>query len=384
MLDKIVSLLKIPGAISLAALGAMVATLLTAWVYHAQLQNQTIKFETEYGQALARAASEQAIDGAINQDLVSLQVILSNIVNNPRVVGATIHDVESLLMVQAGHPPMPPYTEGAYSAAITLDDEIAGILTVFVEQDKPSSMQFWYLSFSLSALAVLVLVGLRWQPPWSTESGTENAEQNYSMQDHTTVPVNTAVSEEPAAPAVRPVLLSLGCNNLAQLSKQLSSEAQQQMLQNFYDNLKNICHLYNGEMKMQEDGKLSIFFAGQETEDNVLSAVCSAQLILALNQQSSGLRLKLCTRISQTREESRLKQLEHTLSSQSELLAGRHYPLLIQESLLQPYMQEKMRWESSDIDGQAEITAILQPYQKLLENQLHQLSQTEISENQQT
>ncbi len=374
MLDKLVSLLKMPGALSLAALGAILATLLTAGVYHSQLQTQAIEFQTKYGQALANTAAEQAIDGAINQDLVSLQVILSNIVNNPRVVGATIHDVESLLMVQAGNPPKSPYSESAFSAPITLDDEVAGILTVFVQQEKSGSTPFWYLTFSLSVLTALVLAGLRWQPPWSPATTGKSAEHDNPTEEIAPTPDDAIPDEENGTAPVHPVLLSLGCNNLAQLSQQLSSEAHQQILQDFYTNLKNICHLYSGELKTQEDGRLSIFFAGQETENNILSAVCSAQLILALNQQCSGLRLKLCTRISQTQDEPVLQQLEHTLSGQSELLAGRHYPLLIQENLLQPYMQEKMRWESSDIVGQAEITAIMQPYQKLLENQLQQLS----------
>ena len=66
----------------------------------------------DYGQSLANLAAKRAVDATLNHDLVSLQVVLQDVVDNPRTLLASIHDVENNLLVQAGStqasPTLPP------------------------------------------------------------------------------------------------------------------------------------------------------------------------------------------------------------------------------------------------------------------------------------
>ncbi len=368
MLEKFVALIKQTGALSLLAAGALLGSILTALVYHYQWQSQVDAHQAEYGQALAFMASQEAIDGSINQDLVSLQVVLSRIVRNPRAVAATIHDVENQLVVQAGKPPAPPFSESVYTAPILLDDAVAGLVTVFIQEPNEPLQVYWFICFSLSAFAALILVGLHWPLPWETSPSPDHS----PLATHDT-DTREATDNEETPPTS--VYLTLSCSNLNQLKQQLNAEARYQLINKLHRNILRICKLYSGEPLPTADGRFVVRFTDNEPGDGTFSAICSAQLLLALNQQRNGLRLQLCSRITQPQDVSQLSQLEQTLMAQSELYGSHSYPMLVQQDLLKGKMAERFNWAETDIHGQVEITAVHQPYQQFLENQLKRLNE---------
>src|SRR5690606_35636053 len=84
-----------------------------------------------YGQALADGGAARAVEPALTQDNISMQVILRSLARQPDVVGATIHDVENRLLVQSGQ--IPEASQQAllrFTSPITMNDHIAGYLTV--------------------------------------------------------------------------------------------------------------------------------------------------------------------------------------------------------------------------------------------------------------
>jgi len=117
------------GVLAITALAAG----LTYWLLDRNERNWTY----EYGQALANLSAHRALDSTLNHDLVSLQVILSDVAENPSVINATIHDVENNLLVQAGRRNANPGSNhfGNFSAPITLHNSIAGYVTITLDLD---------------------------------------------------------------------------------------------------------------------------------------------------------------------------------------------------------------------------------------------------------
>lgn len=114
----------------------------------------------DYGQSLANLAANRAVDATLNHDLVSLQVILQDIMENPRALLASIHDVENQLLVQAGSTKALTHAADArsFTAPIPLQDSIAGYVTVNIESQMPE-IKALYMSFA-ALCALLVVVAL--------------------------------------------------------------------------------------------------------------------------------------------------------------------------------------------------------------------------------
>ncbi len=142
------------------ALGLLLGLLSCAGVLRAVERAQEQLLIADYGQSLANLAAKRAVDATLNHDLVSLQVILQDVVDNPRTLLASIHDVENNLLVQAGSTQALTHAADlrSFSAPIPLQDSIAGYVTVNIESQMPE-IKALYLSFA-AVCSLLVIVAL--------------------------------------------------------------------------------------------------------------------------------------------------------------------------------------------------------------------------------
>lgn len=140
-----------------AALGILLTLLLVGGFAWQQTVQGNRVWAQMYGESLASMTAKSAIDSTLNHDLVSLQVVLQDVVLSPRVVFATIHDVENNLLVQAGSVPSAHQmdTVESYSAAIDFQQSVAGYVSVHI--DKPRAPEaLWWAYWGSISLAVLV------------------------------------------------------------------------------------------------------------------------------------------------------------------------------------------------------------------------------------
>ena len=94
------------------AIGLLVGLLSCRRPAHSGARSRA-SFDCRLRPILANLAAKRAVDATLNHDLVSLQqVVLQDVVDNPRTLLASIHDVENNLLVQAGStqasPTLPP------------------------------------------------------------------------------------------------------------------------------------------------------------------------------------------------------------------------------------------------------------------------------------
>lgn len=144
-------------AFSLGALLLLVIMLVAQSVLTANLHKD---WQMRFGQALAGFAANAAVDAALNHDLVSLQVVLQDVAQSPRVALAQIHDVESNLLVQSGVTPSPHHLSQmpVYRAPISYQQSVVGTVSVYLEWVvSPARPALW--QYALLGVLMLCVVG---------------------------------------------------------------------------------------------------------------------------------------------------------------------------------------------------------------------------------
>src|SRR5690606_35432993 len=113
-----------------------------------------------YGQVLAQSAARQAVEATLNQDLISLQAILQEVAQYPRVVGASIRNLENQLLVQSGHNPHQNISGKRYqfTAPIALHNNIAGYLQITLELPRHSAREQQFLFIWVCAVSLALLI----------------------------------------------------------------------------------------------------------------------------------------------------------------------------------------------------------------------------------
>lgn len=334
---------------------------------------------SQYGQALADLAARQATEATINHDLVSLQVIVSDIARNPDILSATVHDVENRLLVQAGSSPeagdLAERDHQLFTASITLQDSIAGYVTVNMDTQAVYE-QFddtWLMAVLGLAGAMLVLSIINQRQQYYREVAAQGAAE--------------AEAGEPPA-EIRPpaendvcVTLHLRCRNWPVLRQQLSANLRQQLFDDLQRHLSGINALYAGRITLADSDLLELEFHGDEIGNTTFRAVCAAQLLfLLLERSSAGIRLHYAGAVYATSKGTGLnlylqqarhrRQLAQTLAQH----AGDEVLLLdSQECATSPLLQRLEAGEELVENRWLAIASLRPSYLGLLDKQARQL-----------
>lgn len=341
--------------------------------YVSQQQRQQLQ-DLYYGKALATMASRQAVDATLNHDLVSLQVILRDIAQNPRVETATIRDVENHLLVQAGAAPDHNETGNSleFTAPITFHDTISGYVAVTLSADNNPAID----QPSIAAL-VLCLCGLLISLLRNTNPIPEAEAQTSS---EATAPLNPAPAEDPAKLAdtgqEAVVELRLHLLNLNKLARQISTTLLRQLLHNLQQHITDTSRLYGGQLVQTDAESLCLRFNASDTSTARLNAICSARLICELHNQHTGIHLQIAATLVGVdlhaplwKQLGKVAQRSHDMMP-TQLPAG---VLLITRDLAEDATAESQINLSLLNDHWYIVTELQPPYCDLLDKQLQHL-----------
>ena len=317
------------------AVAIAILAIVSLFLIQGFIKQQRQTYGHNYGQALANVTAYQAQEATMEHDLLSLQIILEDIARNPAVIGVTIHDVENKLMVQGGHDPKarlqldPSQELGRYNAPITLQDSIAGYVTVIL---APSIKNEKILFLQLTFIPLVVLFGLLWLLRRNTTTSHNKSLPIFS--NHSAEPQLPVVDNNPSSSYIDEglndiyrVQLQLQLHQLARLKKQLSGPNYKQLLSQFERQLRGVCSLYNGELTYANNSELLLIFNAESASTASFNALCSAHLIQQLKLHGD-IELNIKARI-QSGELNLYEQLKKTQSHAS--LSVDHH--LIDESL---------------------------------------------------
>lgn len=358
-------------------LAVVVSALLCQHLIVESLHNRT----AQYGRALADLAARQAMDATLNHDLVSLQVILSDIAENPDVANATIHDVENNLLVQAGQAPdraRPEANQRYFTAPITLHNSIAGYVTVSLDLASVIEVEYeiyWLFGFMAVLLIALTLSTLYFGRSWNLPLAIPRPA--IPIVDSPPGPEPDHATGPKAFPRVE---LVVQFRNLKELSGQLDSRAFRNVSRRIEEQFKGILALYSGQLIQLNGEEARIAFANPEVEpDAAFQAVCSAKLLATLNARTTQFPLRIGAMIVQRDSDSTiLKNLQYQLAESDEyqqlLTASADGSLLMEKRLIGDGVSSKVCQQPlDDFDDVVVITALNEQYEELLERQLARL-----------
>lgn len=374
--------------------------LFSGYLFSRHQQLDLAQHNRNYGQALANLAARQAVDATLNHDLVSLQVILTDVAQNPNILGATIHDVENRLLVQGGHRPGSSDKNSAqrlsFSAPITLHDSVAGYVTVtLAEKSEGDRALFGQLAGGLVLLALLAWLSLiLWQQSRDRPAtGGRSSETDSEQKPETSIPTDPETSiltDIDDAPQQTPTLdnchvqVSLEIHNLETLRAQLNREAFRQLLERFEQQLHGVLSLYRGHHQQLSGNRLFLGYSGQDSNETTFRALCSAQLLLTLAAKNTGAQLRLSASVAPDKG-SNSGKLKSNLAEKGAIADQLCRPgngdshqhlsrqVYIAPSLLNASLDKQVQYTRRDEGQGACLDQISPPYQELLLKQEQQL-----------
>ncbi|MBF7730978.1 AhpA/YtjB family protein [Pseudomonas sp. N040] len=139
------------------------ALIICAWVMGMQFRNAMQQQADAIGQSLVTQTAASATELLVANDMLSLNVLLSNLNKNPLVAHAAIYSVDNRTLAEAGTRPKRDFlgeTDGLYSSPITFQEVIAGHLRVSLDMqqfNKPMSISMQSMGLLGGILLLLAL-----------------------------------------------------------------------------------------------------------------------------------------------------------------------------------------------------------------------------------
>lgn len=367
--QKIITNLRSP--LFLVSITAILILALAQTINQQQNQKLLDLRTAHYGTSLAKLTAGQAANATLNSDLVSLQVGLENLIKNPHVLSATIHDVENQLLVQAGDSP----TLGQYSSAnsrsftapITLHDSVAGYVAVTLDTQAIYATQDNAWLIGLVAICLMLMIFSLMTSPKLTNSRTPepNPEQEHELPTH----------HNASADDVQVVLL-LHVLNIDTLRKQINGSLRGKLFAELGKKIDGINMLYNGKIESASENWLSIRYGGDDIADASFRAACAAILLFRLIDESDDtLQLQLSGAIylpgQQRQLTGLLEESKFTQQCHSELQDSRPQQLLLHQQAINDNLTQRLITEG---DSQwAQVQDLHSGYTDLLNKQCQQL-----------
>lgn len=151
---------RIPLALRIAShslLLVVMALLIYTWVMGMQFRQAMQQQADALGQSLTVQTAASATELLVSNDILSLNVLLSNLVRNPLVAHAAIYSVDNRVLAEAGTRPSQALlgeTEGLYSTPITFQEVIAGHLRLSLDMQQFQQP----MTISLQSMGILSLI----------------------------------------------------------------------------------------------------------------------------------------------------------------------------------------------------------------------------------
>lgn len=144
------------------------ALIIYAWVIGMQFKHAMEQQADALGQSLVTQTAASATDLLVANDILSLNVLLSNLVKNPLVAHAAIYSVDNRVLAESGtRPPQGLLGDdnGLYSTPISFQEVIAGHLRVSLDMQQfqqPMTISLQSMGLlSLILLALTLMLSLR-------------------------------------------------------------------------------------------------------------------------------------------------------------------------------------------------------------------------------
>ncbi len=350
----------------LLSASALLGLLFTVWVCLPPAYKNFQELQSDYGQTLANLTAKRVVDASFKGDLVRLQGVLQELVTHPHVVQATIHDVDSNLLVQAGEARPAPETHSPYSASIVLHDSLSGYITVTLAnfENKLSSSVKTVTVIGLFLVLIMAYFVIKtdtvvWIAP--QEKPADIAPNEDEVSEVGDVAKETITKEQDND---QYVYTAIHVKNLSVLKQQLNSETFRLTVAKLEAIISDVIALYGGKDFQAQENYYSLRFRTDDgLNESIFRASCSAYIIVELASIINKIPLDLAAFVSAN---------ENDIVPAKLPVAGLVMDATAaQEDLIQRRLQFM---EVGTEDGRYIVANFEQPFSQLLENQRKQLA----------
>lgn len=252
-------------------------------------QEDSRSLNDEAGRDLVASNALQFSSSLMAGDRVSLQATLKELAHTPSILTAQIHDIENRLIAQAkkaGSPNIPPRV---FSAPITVQDTIAGYLTLELSDEiSPMARDHQVRWLTLTLLLCLLTAGIalsrsRSQNDTATEPGSDTYYEDESDDDLANESNNHSSTNRQSQ-----VQLLIHCKNLSTLQQQLDHASYQLLLEKLELWLQQLSQLYHFQTGEMQGELITLNFTDDPSiQDWRFHALCCAQLIFTFSRTSN-------------------------------------------------------------------------------------------------
>ncbi|SHF74503.1 hypothetical protein SAMN04487965_2596 [Microbulbifer donghaiensis] len=318
--------------------------------YYGQQKSMAMARDRDSAEAAAAFLASQSLESIVAGDRISMQLLTQQLLALPVISGVTVQDVESSILAQVGD----AERGESVSAPVVLHDSIAGNVTIHLLPG--SGVTFPWASLLLSLVFAL---------PFSAAAAlaaTASLSQAGGAAARRAVPV---VQARPAAPPKPEPEIAAGLYirplNWAQLGNQLSRSALDKLQLELEERLQLLQRIYDARPLKHAGPQQGLGFCG---DDAAFRAVCCGLLLRELHSASRATGLQLALAVVPARLQS--------FDFSGEQLLAQSRGLSLHAALLDDKALDG-RVEHHGTSWGAEVTGLVPTYQKLLDNQLHQL-----------
>ncbi len=389
---------QLPLAIKSSLFTALVSLIACSLLIVASYQSsqQLIKLGSNYlGESLVTQLANNASNALVQGDKVSLQSLLSSLINNPLVGQASIFDVENHPIAEAG-----PIIDGpSYSASITLQDSIAGYAVITIDnsalRERCVTMAWQLLVTALFLTLFIYIACLIPSRKFShilgqLEVASANPDPAKRQQQHIRYrgddelqhliqQVLTGPNQDSAADKQQPQ----GIMHI-DLSAAIATGETPQLAVKCLPYLETLCRLYEGEIGVTRPNSFTVFFkCGEDGNSHAFRTICCAYLVSQSAQQGDlpaalAMGLVLSDPAQSTENATcfalaRQQDIDH--AQQLATAASQHGLKLLTNHELAEHPSVAERIVAATVVGQdyLNIAQLQEPYQALLSRQLNTL-----------
>lgn len=324
-----------------------------------------------YGEALVQATAREAVEAAFQQDLISLSAILESVVSSPKVQQAAIHSVEGRIMVQAGKDQFQEDKRAnAFQATISLQDSVAGVVTLKTTPTNWSSLLSSRLYLAIATLSFLFSAFITYvNGTFSLKqfrSAKFNSESISTPDDQNAELASDAFLDEPEEAAIsEPAFATLCIKNIATLQQQLSGDSFRTTFRKLESKLNHISQLYGAVECHWERDRYFIEYRAAKPEDALFNAACATRLMLDLAGITNRIPLDLSGQISLARENTLVDDMPFVGLAVHQA----------QDAFAMIEDRVELLELGDNLGSRRIISIFFQPYDELLKNQTSQLSE---------
>lgn len=270
------------------------------------------------GQILARQTADSVTELVLANDSLGLNVVLAQLAREPGVASVSVSDVDGTVLASASLAGEPASDERYYQAPVTLQDAVAGWITLVLDHDRLGSPMLrphmvFYLVMVLSLLAVAALawylatrilqpIRILLTEPQLVETASDpllaDLQDRFLAQaqrvDELETLVESTALPDPAefsnlslrAERRMSTFLLVEAVNIHTAIELLHPAALSTLLQEYQFYLRQAARLYSGSVLSVEGHRLLVSFDIRHCqEEHAFNAICCGQLFLKLMEK---------------------------------------------------------------------------------------------------